>query len=136
MHLKVEDVVDGPGRAAVRKRRPTVDHFVGYDPQGPPVALHSIGAVGSAVHGGQHLGGEEVLSPDRHGGGGHLFEKKEESVDKAQHHSTASHVSEPSLKSTYSFAGSQPGSGTEVCQFNVARAIDENILWFDVSASG
>lgn len=73
MYLEVEDVVDGPGGAVVRKRRPAVDHFIAYDPQGPPVALHPVGAVGSPVHGGQHLGGEEVLSPDGHGGGGHLY---------------------------------------------------------------
>lgn len=72
MHLKVEDVVDGPGRAVVRKGRLAVDHFVGDDPQGPPVALHSIGAVGSAVQGGQHLGGQEVLSPNRYSADSHL----------------------------------------------------------------
>lgn len=80
MHLKVEDVVDGPGRADVRKRRPAVDHFVGDDPQGPPVALHTIGAVGSTVHSSQHLWGEEVLSPDRQAGGSHLYSKKNKTL--------------------------------------------------------
>lgn len=65
MYLKVEDVVDCLGRSATRKRRPGIDHLIGYDPKGPPVTFSPVGAVRAPIHGFQDLGGEEVLGPNR-----------------------------------------------------------------------
>lgn len=72
MYLEIEDVLDGLGRCAFRKRRPGINHLIGYDPKRPPVTLNSIGAVRAPIHGCYDLWGEKVLGPNRHCGSCHL----------------------------------------------------------------
>lgn len=72
MYLEIEDVVNGPGRSAIRKRGPGIYHLIGYDPKGPPVTLNPIRAVGAPIHGCQDLWREEVLGPNGYCGSCHL----------------------------------------------------------------
>lgn len=72
MYLVVEDVMDCLGRSAFSKRRPGINHLIGYDTKGPPVTLNPIGALRAPIHGGQDLRGEEVLGPNGHCGRCHL----------------------------------------------------------------
>lgn len=36
---------------------------------------------------------------------------------------------------SYRLVSGQSGCRAEICQFNVTRAVDQNILWFNISAT-
>lgn len=63
-YLIIHDVVDGFGGRAVSEGGLHVDHLIGDDSQGPPVALHPIAGLPTTERG-QNLWREEVLGTSR-----------------------------------------------------------------------
>ena len=64
-HLEVHDITVSDHDGIFGERRLAVEHFIGYDAQGPPVTLQAVRPL-VAVHTHQHFRGDVVGGAHRH----------------------------------------------------------------------